>query len=97
MSPSIRDPMIRRFLLGSLLAGVFVWIVIRYFGASAQQMFQFLLTSFVLIFLLMGLAFLVSFCFRKFRDLLKTPDLVEREVGGEVQVKGEPDQSREEN
>jgi len=75
----MRDPLIRRFLLGTGLSALFVAVVIRYFGLSTDRALDFLLGSFVLvagiILLAGGAAFLLSLFRRRsdFDDVLEGP------------------------
>jgi type VI protein secretion system component VasK len=43
------DPLFRRFLSGSLFAGVFVWVAVTHFNVETEIVWVFFLLSFVFI------------------------------------------------
>lgn len=65
-----KDPLVRRFLTGTALTTLFVWVAIRYFNVRTDVVLTFLVGSFVFIGGLILLALLASFMLRGIRRLL---------------------------
>ncbi len=68
----MKDPLVRRFILGTALSALFVWVVIRYFGLPVDRAMSFLLGSFIfvggLIVLAAGVALIMSLLRRRRDD-----------------------------
>jgi len=67
----LKDPVLRRFIFGSILAFLFVWMLIRYFNAEPELMMEYLLYSFLMVLLLMSGALTLFFIYRVLRRLLR--------------------------
>jgi hypothetical protein len=61
------DPLIRRFLSGSLFAGAFIWMAIYFFDAETEVIRVLAIFSGLLVLLLIGLAFVFSFVLKYLR------------------------------
>jgi hypothetical protein len=88
------DPLIRRFLSGTLFAVAFIWLAIYFFDVETEVLRVLAIMSGLLVLLLIGVAFIFSFVVRFFRrsngGLLEKIDLIESEVKAD-KVPKEPD------
>jgi hypothetical protein len=91
------DPLIRRFLSGSLFAGAVVWMAIYFFDAETEVIRVLAIFSGLLVLLLIGLAFVFSFVLKYLRrsngGMLENIELMETEELIETEVKSERDTS----
>ena len=87
------DPLIRRFLSGTLFAVAFIWLAIYFFDVETEVLRVLAIMSGLLV-LLIGVAFIFSFVVKFFRrsngGLLEKIDLIESEVKAD-KVPKEPD------
>ena len=78
------DPLIRRFLSGTLFAVAFIWLAIYFFDVETEVLRVLAIMSGLLVLLLIGVAFIFSFVVKFFRrsngGLLEKIDLIETEV-----------------
>ncbi len=78
------DPLIRRFLSGTLFAVAFVWLAIYFFDVETEVLRVLAIMSGLLVLLLIGVAFIFSFVVKFFRrsngGMLENIDLIESEV-----------------
>lgn len=44
-----KDPLVRRFVSGSLFAGLFVWVAVRYFDVDTEVVYVLFIMSFVFV------------------------------------------------
>ena len=88
------DPLIRRFLSGTLFAVAFIWLAIYFFDVETEVLRVLAIMSGLLVLLLIGVAFIFSFVVKFFRrssgGLLEKIDLIESEVKAD-KVPKEPD------
>ncbi len=63
----LKDRLLRRFLLGSLFAGAFVWMAIRYFRVEPEVVWVLLVFSVGLVLLLLIAGLLVAPVLRRFK------------------------------
>ena len=88
------DPLIRRFLSGTLFAVAFIWLAIYFFDVETEVLRVLAIMSGLLVLLLIGVAFIFSFVVKFFRrsngGLLEKIDLIESEVSAD-KVPKEPD------
>lgn len=68
----LKDPLIRRLILGLITTGLFVWVAIRYYGVEPSVIGEFLMNSFAMIFVLMVTAFLSILLLKKVSRLTKS-------------------------
>ena len=80
----LTDPLIRRFLSGTLFAAAFIWLAIYFFDVETEVLRVLAIMSGLLVLLLIGTAFIFSFVVKFFRrsngGMLDKIDLIESEV-----------------
>jgi hypothetical protein len=55
----LRDPLIRRFVSGSLFAGVFIFVAVRYYNVETEIVWTFLLLSCLFVVAMIGVGLLL--------------------------------------
>lgn len=85
-----RDPLFRRFLSGTLFAGLFVFVAVQYFDVDTEVVWVLLVMSFVFVFGMIIVGFVLSFLLRWFRRS-RDGSLLGRLSEEEKNVEGEKD------
>lgn len=62
-----KDPLVRRFVSGSLFAGAFVWVAVRYFDVDTEVVWVLFVMSFIFVFGMMFVGLALSFLIRLLR------------------------------
>ena len=63
----VRDPLVRRLIVGTMMAAVFVGVAIRYFGLGTNLALQFLISSVAMVLAMILLAFVAGWILGKLR------------------------------
>lgn len=64
----MRDPLIRRFISGSLFSAAFVWVAVYFFDVETDVVLVLFILSFVFVFALIIVGFLLTPLVRLFRS-----------------------------
>ncbi len=83
----LKDPLVRRFISGSVFSGAFVWVAVRFFEVDTEVVWILFLFSFVFVGGMMAIGLLLAPLIRFFRrdasPLLSSIDMDASEDEGE--------------